>query len=140
MFKGREKVRADLTPMRGEASSDVLSKTWEAYATATNKDFNSDRVLLSCSHEVFVDITKKIKAHGQQITTLQPVNIAEFKDHIFTHTLDNAGSEEFNNQRLRRYSSPFMLNGALPHFDDKFEAVVAVDTAMAIIETFHESH
>ena len=33
-----------------------------------------------------------------------------------------------------------MLNGALPHFDDKFEAVVAVDTAMAIIETFHESH
>lgn len=65
MYKGREKVRADLTPMRGEASSDVLSKTWEAYASATNKDFNSDRVLLSCSHEVFVEITKKIKAHGQ---------------------------------------------------------------------------
>jgi hypothetical protein len=70
MFKGREKVRVELSPMSGDASADVLFKTWEAYASATNKDFNSDRVLLSCSHEIFVDIAKKISAHGQQIMTL----------------------------------------------------------------------
>ena len=67
--------------------------------------------------------------------------VTEFKDHAFLHSLENAAgiSNEggaFNGLRLRRYVSPFMLNGVLQGFDDKFEAVLAVDTAMAIIQTF----
>jgi len=49
---------------------------------------------------------------------------------------------EFNWQRMRRYVSPFFLNGILQTgaFDDKFEAILAVDTAMAVIQTFADSH
>ena len=75
---------------------------------------------------------------------IQPVLVSEFKDHQFQHTLENAAGittevgpfSQFNGLRLRRYVSPFMLYRMLSGFDDKFEAVLAVDTAMAIIETF----
>jgi hypothetical protein len=66
---------------------------------------------------------------------LTPVFVTEFKDTLFQHSLGNVASPEFNWQRLRRYVSPFFLNGILQMaaFDDKFEAILAVDTAMAII-------
>jgi hypothetical protein len=74
--------------------------------------------------------------------TLTPVFVTEFKDATFQHTLANVASPEFNWQRMRRYVSPFFLNGILQMgaFDDKFEAILAVDTAMAVIQTFADSH
>jgi hypothetical protein len=134
--------------MSGDCQADILQKTWEVYSTSTTKIFNSDRILLSASRENTTDCFKKITAHGQQIMEIQPVIVSEFKDHQFQHTLENAAGittevgafSNFNGLRLRRYVSPFMLNSALSGFDDKFEAVLAVDTAMAIIETFQDSH
>ena len=74
--------------------------------------------------------------------TLTPVFVTEFKDTTFQHTLANVANPEFNWQRMRRYVSPFFLNGILQMgaFDDKFEAILAVDTAMAVIQTFADSH
>ena len=64
MFKGRERLRGDYSPMIGEVSADVLFKTWEIYSANTTKVFNSDRILLSASRENIVDCVKKISAHG----------------------------------------------------------------------------
>ena len=83
MFKGREKVRNDYSPMQGEYAADVLLKTWEVYSVNTTKVFSSDRILLSASRDVIVDLNKKLAGHGQQIMTLQPIFVTEFKDTTF---------------------------------------------------------
>jgi len=88
MFKGREKLRSESTlfgfsPMNGDISADILFKTWEVYSANTTKVFNSERILLSASRDNYIECNKKINSHAQQIMTLHPVFVTEFKDHAF---------------------------------------------------------
>ena len=41
---------------------------------------------------------------------------------------------------MRRYRSPFVLNGLITGISDKYQAVLATDIAMALIWTFQDSH
>jgi len=41
---------------------------------------------------------------------------------------------------MRRYRSPFILNGLITGISDKYQAVLATDIALALIHTFHDSH
>ena len=41
---------------------------------------------------------------------------------------------------MRRYRSPFVLNGLISGIQDKFQAILATDIAFALIQTFQESH
>lgn len=41
---------------------------------------------------------------------------------------------------MRRYRSPFVLNGLITGISDKYQAVLATDIAMSLIWTFQDSH
>lgn len=41
---------------------------------------------------------------------------------------------------MRRYRSPFILNGLVTGISDKFQAILAVDIAFALVQTFQDSH
>ena len=43
-------------------------------------------------------------------------------------------------ERMRRYRSPFVINGLITGITDKFQAIIATDIALALIQTFQESH
>ena len=73
---------------------------------------------------------------GKQIESLPQVYLAEFKDAQYQYTLQNAAQTDFQKQRLRRYRSPFVLGGLVQGIPDKFEAILAVDIAFALINTF----
>ena len=112
MFKEREKMRVLLSPFnqdKASLGSDILSKTWEAFASNPSKVFNLDTVLLSASRSTIVELVKQINASGRQFDFLPQVNLAEFKDTTFLYTLDNCSKPEFATERFRRYRSPFLL-------------------------------
>lgn len=72
MLKEREKVKGHYMPTDGgEASkdigSDLLLKTWEAFASNTSKVFIVDDVLISASRKLVVDVVSQIAGLGRQI-------------------------------------------------------------------------
>jgi len=143
MFKEREKIRLHLSPFKSslktQLGSDILTKTWEAFATNPSKVFNLDTVLLSPSRSTIVELVKQINASGRQFDYLPQVNLSEFKDTAYLYSLENCAKAEFCRERMRRYRSPFVLNTALP-IKDKYESILAVDVAMALIHTFKDEH
>ena len=96
-------------PDKASLGSDILAKTWEAFASNPSKVFNLDTVLLSASRSTVVELVKQINAGGRQFDFLPQVNLAEFKDTAFLYTLDNCSKPEFATERFRRYRSPFLL-------------------------------
>ena len=143
MLKEREKTKGYFDPLRdgqSQVGSDLLCKMWEAYQQNTAKIFNSDNILLSPSKKLFVEIASQVSRIGRQIESLPQVYLAEFKEVQYQHSLQNAAQYSFQRQRLRRYRSPFVLDGLIQGILDKFEATLAVETAFALINTFQESH
>jgi hypothetical protein len=70
MIKEREKVRLSPYKAKTQTGSDVLAKTWEAFAMNASKVFNLDTVLLSASRTVTVELIKQINASGRQFDFL----------------------------------------------------------------------
>lgn len=46
----------------------------------------------------------------------------------------------FQKTRLQRYRSPFVIDGVVTSIKDKYQAMLAVEVAFALIHTFQESH
>lgn len=56
------------------------------------------------------------------------------------YDLENCSKGEFEVERLRRYRSPFVLSNVVTGIKDKFESILAVDIAIALIHSFGEEH
>ena len=123
-----------------EIGSDLLQKTWEAFAANTSKVFVVDDVLISASRKMVVDIVVQISNIGRQIDQLPQVYLAEFSHAQYVYSLETCAWPEFQKERMRRYRSPFVLNGLISGISDKFQAILAVDVAFALIQTFQDSH
>lgn len=59
----------------------------------------------------------------------------EFEERNHFYTLKSLSSQNFQIERIRRYKSPVVLSFSL-QIAEKFEAILAVDQAMAITKTF----
>jgi hypothetical protein len=77
---------------------------------------------------------------GRQFDVLPQINLSDFKDTNFLYSLENCTIGDFDFERLRRYRSPFLLNNIVTGIKDKFESILAVDIAMALIFTFSDEH
>ena len=66
--------------------------------------------------------------------------LAEFSNGPYLYSLETSADPEFQRERLRRYRSPFILNGLITGITDKYQAVLATDIALALIHTFQDSH
>jgi hypothetical protein len=87
---------------------------------------------------MIVDLTKAIAAQGQRITQLPQIFFAEFNEAKYHYTFAQVtNSTSFQQQRLRRYRSPYVLDAQV--LPDKFESVLAIDVAMAVLRTFSDS-
>mmetsp|Transcript_28620 Transcript_28620/g.35451 ORF Transcript_28620/g.35451 Transcript_28620/m.35451 type:complete len:101 (-) Transcript_28620:1386-1688(-) len=58
----------------------------------------------------------------------------------YTYSLQAQAQPDFQKERMKRYRSPFILNGLITSINDKYQAVLATDIALALIHTFHDSH
>ena len=113
----------------------MLSRSWDAIFQS--KLCISDRVLLSPTRPLVVELTTKIANMDQKITSLPQIFFAEFDDRRYAYSFKNATNPQFHSQRLRRYRSPHALpNAILP---DKFESVLALDLCMSVLLTFRDS-
>ena len=115
-------------------------KTWEAFSTNASKVFQVDDVLISASKKMVVEIVSQITALGRQIDMLPQVYLAEFNHGLYLYSLPTQASTDFQKERMRRYRSPFILNGLITGIQDKYQAILATDIALALIHTFQESH
>jgi len=113
---------------------------WEVYTQNTGKVFSTEDVLLSASKKLFVDITNGVQNIGKQYEGLPQVYLAEFKDGQFQYNLGNMSDYRFQKTRLQRYRSPFVIDGVVTSIKDKYQAMLAVEVAFALIHTFQESH
>jgi hypothetical protein len=75
-----------------DVTSDLLVKTWEA--VFQGKVLVSDRVLLSPSRAVMVDLVKSISAL-RQITYLPMILLREFDENQFKYTFKVVSSPNF---------------------------------------------
>jgi len=41
---------------------------------------------------------------------------------------------------MKRYKSPFVLNNLVTSISDKYQAILSIDIAFALIQTFQDSH
>ena len=97
-------------------------------------------MLISASRKVIVDVVNQIAGLGRQIDQLPQVYLAEFNHGPYLYSLETQAQAEFQRERLRRYRSPFILNGLITGITDKYQAVLATDIALALIHTFQDSH
>lgn len=126
MLKEREKTKSHFMPMQAndeaarEIGSDLLMKTWEAFTSNTSKVFCVDEVLISASRKLIVDIVGQIAGLGRQIDQLPQVYLAEFNNAPYVYSLETQAQGEFQRERMRRYRSPFILNGLITGITDKY--------------------
>ena len=113
---------------------------WDCYNQNQSKVFITEDVLLSASKKLFVDITHGVQNIGKQMEGLPFVYLTEFKDHQFRYNLLNLADYGFQTKRMMRYRSPFVVDGVISSIRDKYQAILAVEIAMALIHTFQESH
>lgn len=123
-----------------EIGSDILMRTWEAFQSNSSKVFNTEDILISPSKKTFVEIATHVRRLEKQIDNLPQVFLAEFKSKAFDYTLQTSAFPEFQRERMRRYRSPFILNNMVTSIGDKYQAILAIDIAYALINTFQESH
>jgi hypothetical protein len=81
-----------------------------------------------------------VQALGRQIIQLPEIFLAEYKEASYGYSLQTCALSEFQRTRLRRYRSPFVLNSIVTSIPDKFQQILAIDVAFALIQTFQESH
>ena len=131
MLKEREKTKSHFMPMQvgdeaaREVGSDLLVKTWEAFTSNTSKIFCVDDVLISASRKMVVEIVNQIAGLGREIDTLPQVYLAEFNHAPYSYSLTTQAPPEFQKERMRRYRSPFVLNGMITGITDKFQAALS---------------
>ena len=146
MLKEREKTKSHFMPMQtgdeaaSNLGSDLLLKTWEAFTSNSAKVFQVDDVLISASRKMVVDVAAQIGGLGRQIESLPQVYLAEFNHGPYAYSLHTQAPPDFQKERMRRYRSPFVLNGMVTGIPDKFQSVLAIDIAFALIQTFQDSH
>ena len=66
--------------------------------------------------------------------------MSEFKDSQFLYSLENCTRPDFRTERMRRYRSPFILTNIVTSIKDKYEAILAIDIALALVHTFGDEH
>ena len=113
---------------------------WDCYNQNQSKVFNNEDVMISASKKLFVDITHGVQNIGKQMEGLPQVYLAEFRDTQFRYNIHNLAMYSFQPRRLMRYRSPFVVDGIISSIRDKYQAILAVEIAMALIQTFQESH
>ena len=79
-----------------------------------------DDVLISASRKLIVEIVNQIQNLGRQIDMLPQVYLAEFNHAPYIYSLQTQSSPDFQRERMRRYRSPFVLNGLITGISDKF--------------------
>ena len=114
--------------------------TWEAFTANSSKVFCVDDVLISASRKLVVETVNKVANLGRQIDSLPQVYLAEFNQAPYVYSLQAQAQPDFTKERMRRYRSPFILNGLITGISDKYQAVLATDIALALIHTFADSH
>ena len=125
LLKEREKTKGYFGVIEGgdegvSVGSDMLLRTWEAFSSNASKVFCVDEVLISASRKTVVEIVNQVAGLGRQIDQLPQVYLAEFNSAPYVYSLQTQASSEFMKERMRRYRSPFVINGLITGITDKF--------------------
>lgn len=80
---------------KNEHFSDVLEKTWESLFQSSTKLYLMDRVLLSPSRTLVVELTKNVQEAGCKISTLPQIYFAEFNETKFQYSFAQVSRSDF---------------------------------------------